>query len=122
MSADGKCLGPASFVMFREQEVALDNGLQRKFELTRSIDFTDGNVMLNEQVTIKDSDPQQPDAPAKLFRQASIQRPMQLAEAGLITQPGLWDKMVAEHGSVHVTAEKPAADEPAADAPADGGS
>jgi hypothetical protein len=104
VSAEGQCIGPAAFEMYKAHQVVLETGLRRSFELTRSIDFTDGNVVIGEQVTIKDSDPAQPDAPAKLFRQASIQRPLHLAEAGLVTQRSLWESMLAEHGSVQLAA------------------
>lgn len=102
--SDGTCLGPARFEMFKKHEVQLD-GMVRTFELARSIDFTDGNVVLSEQVKIEDQDPSEPEAPPKLFRKANVQRPLQATEMGMVTKDGLWEKMLAEHGSVKASAD-----------------
>lgn len=106
---DGTCLGPPRFEMFKKEEVQLD-GLIRTFELARSIDFTDGNVVLSEQVKIEDKNPEEPEAPPKLFRKANVQRPLQATGKGIVTKDGLWAKMLSEHGSVHVTEQKPASE------------
>jgi hypothetical protein len=98
---DGTCLGAPEIDLYREAEVELPNRI-RTFEMGRSIDFTDGNVTISEQVTIKDSDPSQPDAPPTVFRKAHVQRPLVLGEKGIVTQEGLWERMVSEHGSVAV--------------------
>ena len=102
---DGACIGPAQFEMFREKEIALGNGLKRTFEMARSISFEEGSVVLSEQVTIKDSDPAQPELPAKLFRTASIQRPLRLEGQRMVTKSGLWNAMLQEHGSVALQPE-----------------
>lgn len=101
---DGTCLGPAELELYREKQVELD-GKIRTFEMGRTVDFTDGNVVVSEQVQIEDMDPEQPDAPPQVFRKANVQRPLQLGPKGIVTKPGLWDKMVSEHGSVAVEAE-----------------
>jgi hypothetical protein len=98
----GNCLGPAAVEMYREKTLSQADGSERKFELSRSIDFAEGSVVINEQVTIKDSDPKQPEDPPELFRKASVQRPLRLTPRGLVTKPGLWDSMIAEHGSVEL--------------------
>ncbi len=102
VAEDGTCLGPALFRLYDAHEVELANGTARKFEVSRSVDFTEGNVVISESVTIKDRDPKQPDAPAVLFRKANLERPLVVSEAGLQTKEGLWEKMIAEHGSVEV--------------------
>jgi hypothetical protein len=96
----GGCLGPPIFEMFRELTVTLDSGMSRKFEMARSIDYTDGNVVVAEQIVIKDTDPRQPDEPPKTFRQANVDRELTVLDNGIKTAEGLWEKMVAEHGSV----------------------
>ncbi len=102
VAADGSCLGAAEVVLFEEQSVTMGNGIERSFEVARSVDFDEGAVVINEQVTIKDKDPTQPDLPAKLFRRANVERALSLAEQGLSTEGGLWEQMIAEHGSVVV--------------------
>lgn len=104
---DGTCLGPAQIELHKEQKVSLDNGLERTFELARSVDFSEGTVTISEQVSIEDTDPNQPDLPAQQFRKANVQRPLTLTQSGLVTEPGLWERMLEEHGSVAVS-EKPA--------------
>ena len=114
----GECIGPPAVDMFREREVKLDNGFVRRFELARSVDFTDGNIVISEQVKIEDTDPKVPDAPPKLFRKASLKRPLSMAARGIVTKAGLWDTMIQEHGSVTYKPEdeKPAGDKPAEEA------
>ncbi|MEM9461762.1 MAG: hypothetical protein AAGF11_46815 [Myxococcota bacterium] len=99
---DDGCLGPATFAMTRSTEVTRDDGIIRRFELARTFDFEEGAVTVNEQVTIKDIDPEQPDAPPAVFRKAQIERPLRLEGGGLRTTQPLWERMMAEHGSVAV--------------------
>lgn len=97
---DGSCVGAAEFALHGSTEVNQPNGQIRSLELTRTVDFTDGNVVMNEAVVIKDRDPSKPDEPAKVYRNANVQRPMALGKAGIVTKPGIWDPLLAEHGSV----------------------
>lgn len=106
---DGSCVGAAEFELHASTEVRQANGQIRSLELTRTVDFTDGNVVMNEAVVIKDKDPSKPDEPAKVYRNASVQRPMTLTKAGIVTKPGVWDPLIAEHGSVREKAAAPAA-------------
>ncbi len=103
---DGSCLGPVQFELFREQEVTLANGDLRRFELTRNVDFTDGNVVMTETVVIKDRSARAPDEPPAVFRNATVQRPLQLEARGIVTKPGVWEKMLADFGSVSVLPAK----------------
>ncbi|MBV1856989.1 MAG: hypothetical protein KUG77_01165 [Nannocystaceae bacterium] len=112
---EGACIGSAEVTLYEEKLVALDNGIERKFEVARSVEFEEGVVVINEQVTIKDSDPSQPDLPAKLFRRANVQRSLNVGLDAIVTQSGLWDDMLSKHGSVEV--REPAAVDEGADAP-----
>lgn len=102
------CLGAATFALAKFEELRRDDGSIRRFELARTIDFEEGVVTVNEQVTIKDIDPTQPDAPPAVFRKAQIERTLKLDGAGLKTTEPLWERMMAEHGSLQVKADKPA--------------
>lgn len=105
-----ECLGPATFELRKEKEMDLpDTGMHRTFELTRSFDFSEGHVVLTEQVTIKDTDPKSPEAPPNVFRKAHVERPMTLEGKGVATGVGLWERMLSEHGSVNI---KPKTEEP----------
>jgi hypothetical protein len=101
---DGTCLGAPEIQLYQDTEIELGDK-SRTFEIGRSVDFTDGNVVISEQVTIKDTDPSQPDAPPVVFRKANVQRPLVLGERGIVTEDGLWERMVSEHGSVAVRPE-----------------
>ena len=102
---DGSCLGAAEVVNYEEKLVTLGNGIERKFEVARSVDFEEGNVVIHEQVTIKDKDPTQPDLPAKLFRRANVDRVLNVGTDAIVTKSGLWEDMLSEHGSVVVKPE-----------------
>jgi hypothetical protein len=102
------CLGPATFELSRFEEIERDDGIIRRFELARTFDFEEGVVTVNEQVLIKDIDPSQPDAPPAIFRKAQIERALELDAAGLKTTEPLWERLMAEHGSVRVKAAPPA--------------
>ncbi len=101
---DGSCVGPAEFMLHAITEVNQPSGQIRSLELTRTVNFTDGNVVMNEAVVIKDRDPSKPDEPAKTYRNASVMRPMTLAKTAIVTKAGVWDSLVAELGSVRYQA------------------
>lgn len=103
------CLGPATFELSKFEEIKREDGVVRRFELARTFDFEAGVVTVNEQVTIKDIDPTQPDAPPAVFRKAQIERNLELDGSGLKTTEPLWERLMAEHGSVRVKAEGAAA-------------
>lgn len=103
----GACLGPATFPLFREAELNRDDGTVRRFELVRTFDFEEGTVSVSEQVTIKDIDPETPDEPPVVFRKAQLERTLELGEGGLRTSEPLWDRLLAEHGSVEVKTKAP---------------
>jgi hypothetical protein len=107
---DGSCVGPAEFALHAVQDVPQPNGVVRSLELSRTVDFTDGNVVMNEAVIIRDKDPSKPDEPAKVYRNASVQRPLALDKRGIVTKVGVWDQLLAEAGSVR---EQPAPEKPA---------
>ncbi|MEM6996072.1 MAG: hypothetical protein AAF721_36535 [Myxococcota bacterium] len=111
LDKDGEtCLGAAAFDQSQETEVPLPDGRTRKFTLSRSFDYTDGNVVLSEEVKIEDYDPEKPDLPATLFRKAQLQREMLVTDRGLLTSEGLWDRLLHEHGSVELAKPKPASE------------
>jgi hypothetical protein len=102
---DGSCVGPAEFALRAVTDIPQPSGAVRSLEMSRTVDFTDGNVVMNEAVVIKDRDPSKPDEPAKVYRNASVQRPLVLGKGGIVTKTGVWDQLLAEHGSVR---EQPA--------------
>lgn len=101
------CLGAATFPLSREADVQREDGTIRRFELVRTFKFEEGTVSVSEQVTIKDIDPATPDEPPVVFRKAQLERTLTLGSGGLRTAEPLWDRLLAEHGSVEVKAKAP---------------
>ncbi len=97
-----ECLGAATFPLAHFEEMDREDGIVRRFELTRTFDFEEGVVSVSEQVTIKDIDTEQPDAPPAVFRKAQIERTLVLEGGAMRTTEPLWERMMAEHGSVEV--------------------
>lgn len=98
----GQCLGPAAFRLSREKMVRTPDGVDRSFELTTTIDFDTGSVVVSEQMNIDDRDPDDPEAPPQSFRKANSRRQLQLLNGAILTKPGLWRPMLQEFGSVRV--------------------
>ena len=104
---DGTCLGPGEFLLGDRREVQQDGNV-RSFELIRTVDFAEGNVVVSESVVIKDRDPKS-DEPPTVFRNVNVKRPLTLSNRDIVTVPGVWEQMLAEHGSVAAPPKAPAA-------------
>ncbi|MFV8749191.1 hypothetical protein ACNOYE_01435 [Nannocystaceae bacterium ST9] len=109
-SEDGTCLGPAEFALFEQHTSILPDGWNRKFEINRSVTFSEDVPLIAEVVTIRDQDPAQPDAPPQEFRDASTDRKLSYAARYFETRRSLWDEMITNYGSVAHDA-KPAEDD-----------
>lgn len=107
LSADNQCLDhTARFRLFQEHEVKLENGWNRRFEITRSLNFEEDDLVIDEHITVSDSDPQHPDAPPKIFRDADLKRKIIYSQTGLKTVEGLWDNILAKDGKVKLAPEQ----------------
>jgi hypothetical protein len=96
------CLGEASFALYETYSSDLPDGWVRKFEIVRSVTFDKGSPLVAEQVTIKDKDPNQPDAPPQDFRDASNERVLTYVEAERFfsSRKSLWEDVIRDYGSV----------------------
>lgn len=94
------CLGPAEFALFETHTSILPDGWNRKFEINRSVTFSEDVPLVAEVVTIRDQDPGQPDAPPQEFRDASTDRTLTYAARYFETRRSLWDEMITNYGSV----------------------
>ncbi|MFL5352663.1 hypothetical protein [Archangium sp.] len=110
------CLGAGWFPLAREQIFELPSGLRRKFELTATLVFNPDAIVVQEQVSVSDSDPKQPAIPERLYRRAQNERKLTVEDNVLVgTTPSLWARMV----ELQVAAgAKPVADQPLVAAPA----
>ena len=94
------CLGTASFALFEQYTSNLPDGWIRNFTISRSVTFDTGQPLVAEQVQIKDKDPNQPDAPAQDFREASSDRTLVYLDRYFSTRGSLWEEMIQNYGSV----------------------
>ncbi len=109
-SEAGDCLGPAEFALFEQHTSILPDGWNRKFDINRSVTFSEDVPLIAEVVTIRDQDPGQPDAPPQEFRDAATDRTLSYVARYFETKRSLWDEMITNYGSVAHDA-KPAEDE-----------
>lgn len=96
------CLGNASFALYEAYTSDLPDGWVRKFEIVRSVSFDGEFPLVAEQVSIKDKDPNQPDAPPQDFREASNERVLTYVETERFfsTRKSLWETVIQDYGSV----------------------
>lgn len=89
------CLGAGWFPLSRVQTFEMPNGLRRKFELTSTLVFSSNDIIVQEQVSVSDSDPKQPAIPERLYRRAQNERKLKVEENVLMgSAPSLWARMV----------------------------
>ena len=96
----GGCGGPATFPLSATREITIDSTKKRKFRLQRNVVIKDGLGIVHEEATATDIDSNQPNAEGVEFRRFSKARELLLDKDGLLVQKGIWEDMLAEHGSV----------------------
>ena len=90
----GSCAGPAVLAIKRQLEKPLPSGLQRIFELESTLAFSPLQLSVHEQLLIRDRDPRQPSAPARLYRSAQDDRTVTAAtDKLLVDKPSLWARL-----------------------------
>ncbi len=91
---DGSCAGPAAFAIKRQKEQPLPSGLRRIFELESTLAFSPLGLTVHEQLFVRDRDPRQPAAPARLYRSAQDDRLVTAsAQALAVDKPSLWARL-----------------------------
>ena len=98
--AESGCGGPATFPLSATQEIVVDATKKRRFQLQRNVVIKDGLGIVHEEAIARDLDPNQPNAEGVEFRRATKARELLLDKDGLLVQKGIWQDMLAEHGSV----------------------
>ncbi len=97
---EGGCGGPATFPLSATREITVDATKKRKFRLQRNVVIKDGLGIVHEEAIATDIDSNQPNAEGVEFRRFSKARELLLDKDGLLVQKGIWEDMLAEHGSV----------------------
>lgn len=96
----GGCAGPATFPLTGDAEVTLASGILRRFRLQRSVVVKDGDAIVFEEVVVTDLDPRQEESAGAEFRRSSKERRITLDADGLIVDPGIWEEILLEDGSI----------------------
>jgi hypothetical protein len=91
---NGTCAGPSSFAIKRQREQSLPSGLRRIFELESSLAFSPTQLLVHEQLFVRDRDPRQPAAPVRLYRSAQDDRTVTATpDRLLVDKPSLWSRL-----------------------------
>ncbi len=97
----GVCAGPASFAIKRQREQSLPSGLHRVFELESTLAFSPTQLLVHEQLFVKDRDPHQPPSQARLYRSAQDDRVVTATSDRLVVdKPSLWARL-SEFSDAH---------------------
>ena len=110
-SEDDKCLGPSWFPLKRQVVLDLPGGLQRRVELTSTLEFGSGSVAIDESVAMDDLDPKQPLLQPQPYRRAHSKRELRVEGNRLVaTDASLWIRMMEQEVLVgaQLVKEKPA--------------
>lgn len=92
----GACASPAWFHLGREESERLPSGWRRRTRLDATLSFGAQGITADEQVVVQDSDPRQPNAPARLFRKAESRLEIRPRGDRLVTSgPSLWSRIRA---------------------------
>ncbi len=91
---DGKCAGPASLAVKRLKEVPATAGFRRIFELESTLAFSATQLVVHEQLFVRDRDARLPTAPLRLYRSAQDDRTVTATPDQLVvSKPSLWARL-----------------------------
>lgn len=91
---DGGCAGPAAFGVKRQMAQTQSPTLQRIFELESTLAFAPTQLTVHEQLFVRDRDPRQPAASARLYRSAQDDRSVTATQTRLVVdKPSLWARL-----------------------------
>jgi len=101
---NGHCIDEPWTELKREEDLALDSGWNRHFEITSSVSHDQRYLVITEQVVVDDSDPDAPDVPPREVRRIDTQRFIHVIDGRLITrQHPLWPRILPSAGSTELT-------------------
>ncbi len=91
----GQCVGPARFDLARREELLLETGWRRRFDLVATLQFQGDQVLVQEQVSVSEYDPQRPGVPARPLRRVDGQRFVRLVDGRLqVNDVSLWQRVM----------------------------
>lgn len=102
----GQCIDEPWVELHMETDKDLDNGWNRHFEINTTVSHDDRYVVLTEHVKVDDSDPQNPDVPARTVREVDTERFLHVEGPRLVSkQQPLWPKILPVNGKIKLTRE-----------------
>ena len=96
----GTCQGPAKMLLKETHTVPVDAQTHRLFTIVRSLQESPTGPLIQEQLTIENFDPRQPELPKQLFRKADLQRKINVYSEYIQVPPGLWERTQSDRGNV----------------------
>jgi hypothetical protein len=91
---NGSCLGSATFGIKRAKEVPSTAGFRRVFELESTLAFSPTQLVVHEQLFVRDRDTRLPAAPLRLYRSAQDDRTVTATPDRLVVdKPSLWAQL-----------------------------
>lgn len=91
---NGSCLGSAAFGVKRLKEVPSAPGFRRLFELDSTLAFSPTQLVIHEQLFVRDRDTRLPAAPLRLYRSAQDDRTVTATPDRLVVdKPSLWAQL-----------------------------
>jgi hypothetical protein len=95
VDAQGGCVGPAWLHTYRERKTKQGTNSVRSSELTATLSFRADEIIVDEHVSVRDTIPGQPAAPAVIHHNADGQRRIRFQNGKMIvTGPSLWTRLV----------------------------
>jgi hypothetical protein len=96
-TAAGTCASPALFQLHRVATRPLPGRWLRRYEYTASLSFTSDSLRMQEQMVVNDSDPREPETPARQVRKAQLERRIQVSNGRLVVDDtSLWGRLLEE--------------------------
>jgi hypothetical protein len=90
----GSCIGSAAFGVKRVKEVPMKEGIRRIFELESTLAFSPTQLVVHEQLFVRDRDTRLPTAPLRLYRSAQDDRLVTATPDRLVVdKPSLWAQL-----------------------------
>jgi hypothetical protein len=91
---NGSCVGPAAVGIKRLKEVPAAAGFRRLFELESTLAFSPTQLVVHEQLFVRDRDTRLPTAPLRLYRSAQDDRVITATPDRLtVDKPSLWAQL-----------------------------
>ena len=101
---DGRCIDAPWVEVKRKEDLPLQTGWNRHFEITSTVSHDTRYLVITEQVRVEESDPNAPDIPPREVRRIDTDRFIHVEGPRLLTrQHPLWPRILPSAGSLELT-------------------